>query len=94
MWALAAFAPALVSLILMPLVIYFMYKPEITSTPDAPNFAKQRLQQLGPISLPEVITLGVFVLLLVMWAGVPEHVFDLLIRLTQQPPHLLDWVFY
>lgn len=75
MWALAAFAPALVSLILMPLVIYFMYKPEITSTPDAPNFAKQRLQQLGPISLPEVITLGVFVLLLVMWAGVPEHVF-------------------
>ncbi|ELX8378892.1 anion permease [Providencia vermicola] len=75
MWAIAAFAPALVSLILMPLVIYFMYKPEITSTPDAPNFAKERLQQLGPISLPEVITLGVFVLLLLMWAGVPAMLF-------------------
>ncbi len=39
MWAIAAFVPAIVSLILMPLV-YLMYKPEITSTPDAPNFAK------------------------------------------------------
>ncbi|EKT62189.1 DASS family sodium-coupled anion symporter [Providencia burhodogranariea] len=75
MWAVAAFVPALVSLILMPLVIYFMYKPEITSTPNAPHFAKERLKQLGSISLPEVITLGVFLLLLLMWAGVPAMLF-------------------
>ncbi|TOL77272.1 hypothetical protein CGH90_25545, partial [Vibrio parahaemolyticus] len=75
MWAIAAFVPAIVSLILMPLVIYFMYKPEITSTPDAPNFAKERLKQLGAVSLPEKITLAVFGLLLLMWAGVPAMVF-------------------
>lgn len=75
MWAVAAFVPAIISLILMPIVIYFLYKPEITRTPNAPHFAKARLQQLGPVSLPEKITLSVFVLLLLMWAGVPALLF-------------------
>ncbi|KPD02276.1 DASS family sodium-coupled anion symporter [Moellerella wisconsensis] len=75
MWAIAAFVPALVSLIVMPLIIYFIYPPEIKVTPNAPNFAKQRLQELGAISLPEFITLGVFALLLMMWAGVPAMIF-------------------
>ena len=75
MWAIAAFVPAIVSLIVMPLVIYFLYPPEIKATPDAPDFAKQRLQELGKISLPEIITLSVFVLLLLMWAGVPALLF-------------------
>ena len=75
MWAIAAFVPAIVSLILMPIVIYLLYKPEITSTPNAPHFAKERLAQLGPISLPEKITLAVFALLLIMWAGVPALLF-------------------
>ena len=44
--------PALISLITMPLVIYFLYKPEIT-TPDAPEFARERIRELGPVSLPE-----------------------------------------
>ncbi|MBB6663250.1 anion permease [Proteus mirabilis] len=75
MWAIAAFVPAIVSLFLMPIVIYFLYKPEITHTPNAPHFAKERLAQLGPISLPEKITLGVFALLLIMWAGIPALLF-------------------
>ncbi|MDH0353231.1 MULTISPECIES: DASS family sodium-coupled anion symporter [Morganella] len=75
MWAVAAFLPALISLITMPLVIYFLYKPEITATPDAPDFARERLRELGPVSLPEKITLGVFILLLALWAGVPGWLF-------------------
>ncbi|CRK85588.1 Inner membrane protein YbhI [Candidatus Providencia siddallii] len=75
MWAVAAFIPALVSLILTPLVIYFLYKPEITATPNAPNFARECINKLGPISTPEKITLCVFVLLLFMWIGIPEMIF-------------------
>ena len=75
MWAVAAFLPALISLITMPLVIYFLYKPEITATPDAPDFARARLNELGPVSLPEKITLGVFILLLALWAGIPGLLF-------------------
>lgn len=53
MWAVAAFLPALISLIIMPLVIYFLYKPEITATLDALEFARERIRELGPVSLPE-----------------------------------------
>ena len=74
-WAIAAFVPGIVSLLLMPLVIYFIYKPEITKTPDAPNFAREQLAKLGPLSLAEKVTLGVFGLLLFMWAGVPAMLF-------------------
>lgn len=72
MWALAALVPAIISLIVVPLVVYWLYPPEIKNTPDAPRFAKTKLSELGPVSLAEKITLGVFALLLLMWAGVPE----------------------
>ncbi|GAA5102140.1 DASS family sodium-coupled anion symporter [Wohlfahrtiimonas larvae] len=74
MWAVAAFVPAIISLLVMPWVIYFIYPPEIKKTPNAPTFAKERLKELGPLTLPEVITLGVFLLLLLMWAGVPAMI--------------------
>ncbi|HAT5003581.1 DASS family sodium-coupled anion symporter [Serratia sp. CY81684] len=75
MWAVAALVPGLFSLIVMPLVIYLLYPPEVKSTPDAPRFAREKLQALGPVTLPEKITLGVFALLLVLWAGIPAMIF-------------------
>ncbi|HAT4998314.1 TPA: DASS family sodium-coupled anion symporter [Serratia marcescens] len=75
MWAVAALVPGLCSLIVMPLAIYLLYPPEVKSTPDAPRFAREKLQALGPVTLPEKITLGVFALLLVLWAGIPAMIF-------------------
>ncbi|HDU7917768.1 MULTISPECIES: DASS family sodium-coupled anion symporter [Serratia] len=75
MWAVAALVPGLCSLIVMPLVIYLLYPPEVKSTPDAPRFAREKLQALGPVTLPEKITLGVFALLLMLWAGIPAMIF-------------------
>ena len=71
MWALAALVPGLISLLVIPIVIYWIYPPEIKKTPDAPLFAKSKLNELGPLSLAEKITLAVFGLLLFMWAGGP-----------------------
>ena len=42
--------------------------------PDAALRAR-KLQALGPVTLPEKITLGVFALLLVLWAGIPAMIF-------------------
>lgn len=39
------------------------------------RFAREKLQALGPVTLPEKITLGVFALLLVLWAGIPAMIF-------------------
>lgn len=75
MWALAQLLPGLLCLLVMPLVVYWLYPPEIKKTPNAPAFAREKLKELGPVSLPEKITLGVFALLLMMWAGVPALIF-------------------
>ncbi|CAI1610683.1 Inner membrane protein ybhI [Serratia entomophila] len=75
MWAVAALVPGLCSLIVMPLIIYLLYPPEVKSTPDAPRFAREKLQALGPVTLPEKITLAVFALLLALWAGIPAMIF-------------------
>ncbi|HRP26887.1 MAG TPA: DASS family sodium-coupled anion symporter [Burkholderiaceae bacterium] len=74
-WALAMLLPGLVALALMPLVIYWLYPPEIKSTPDAAHFARGKLREMGPMHRHEKILLGVFALLLALWAGVPERIF-------------------
>jgi DASS family divalent anion:Na+ symporter len=73
-WALAMLLPGLVALVLMPLALYLMYPPEIKSTPDAAAFAKGKIVELGQITSGEKIMLGVFALLLLLWAGIPSLV--------------------
>ncbi|HMO48736.1 MAG TPA: DASS family sodium-coupled anion symporter [Rubrivivax sp.] len=75
-WALAMLLPGIVALLLMPLVIYLMYPPEIKRTPDAANFARGKLREMGPMSRDEKILLGVFALLLFLWASVLERLID------------------
>lgn len=74
-WALAALLPGLCMLLLMPLVLYFLFPPEVKMTPNAKELAQSELTKLGPMKTPEFITLGVLTLMLVMWAGVPAWLF-------------------
>ncbi|WP_142828388.1 anion permease [Planococcus soli] len=66
-WALAALVPGLISLILIPLVIYKLYPPELKETPEATAIATQKLKEMGPLKREEKYMIGVFVLLLVLW---------------------------
>jgi DASS family divalent anion:Na+ symporter len=68
-WALAAAAPTLSALVVVPLYLYRAYPPEIRSTPAAPEWASERLAELGPLSRDERTMLGTFVLLLGLWVG-------------------------
>ena len=70
-WALAAFVPGVVAMLLIPLVLYVIFPPQIKKTPDAPALARQKLLELGPVKLEEWIMVGVFFLLLFIWAGGP-----------------------
>ena len=74
-WALAMLVPGLVALLLMPLVIYLLAKPELKHTPDAVDLAKGELKKMGALSTKEIIMLGTFVLLLLLWANVPAMIF-------------------
>ncbi|MBV7435004.1 anion permease [Cardiobacteriaceae bacterium TAE3-ERU3] len=73
-WALAMLLPGLACLILMPLVLYIFFTPEIKSTPDASKFAKSKLSELGKMKRDEWIMLGVFAILLLFWADVPARI--------------------
>jgi DASS family divalent anion:Na+ symporter len=70
-WALAALLPGLCMLLVMPLVLYFLYPPEIKETPGAKEMATAELAKLGRMRAPEMITLGVLGLMLAVWAGIP-----------------------
>lgn len=66
-WFLAAVVPGLVSLIVIPLIIYKIYPPEIKETSGAFDIANQKLKEMGPLKKQEWYMLGVFGLILVLW---------------------------
>ena len=67
LWALAASLPGVLSLLLVPLLIFRLYPPEITRTPEAQELARKHLQQMGSMSREERILLTVFILLMALW---------------------------
>lgn len=68
-WFLAALVPGIVSLIVIPLFVYKFYGPEVKETPAASQMAAAKLKEMGSIKPAEWLTLGVIVLLLVLWIG-------------------------
>ncbi len=66
-WALAASLPGLVSLAVVPLLIFYLYPVKTRETPQAPELARKYLREMGPMARNERILLGVFGLLLGLW---------------------------
>lgn len=66
-WAIAAIVPGLISLCIMPLIVYKIYPPSIKHTPHAAETAQKRLSEMGGLEKNEWLMLIVFVLLLVLW---------------------------
>ncbi|HEY8722050.1 anion permease [Pengzhenrongella sp.] len=66
-WALAAIVPGIVSLIVVPLVVYRVYPPELKKTPEAASMATSALTDLGPMSKAEKVMASTIVLLLALW---------------------------
>lgn len=71
-WALAALVPGIVSLLLIPMLIYKIYPPEIKETPAASQIAKDKLAEMGRMKNSEWIMLGTFFLLLILWIFGPD----------------------
>ena len=67
-WATAAIVPGLISLLLMPYLLYKLYPPEIHEMPHAKQMAVEALEKMGPMSWMEKIVLAVFVGSLALWA--------------------------
>ncbi|MGD2110177.1 MAG: anion permease [Phycisphaerae bacterium] len=66
-WAVAAFVPGIISMLVVPFVLYKLYPPEIKETPGAARMAKDKLAEMGRMRRGEWIMLGTFILLLFLW---------------------------
>lgn len=61
-WAKAAIVPGLVSLIVVPFLLYLIYPPTVKTSPDAPKLAKEKLEKMGPMTKNEIIMGGTLLL--------------------------------
>ncbi|KAK1282613.1 hypothetical protein QJS10_CPB22g01368 [Acorus calamus] len=66
-WAKAAIVPGLVSLIVVPLVLYLIYPPTVKSSPDAPRLARERLEKMGPMNKNEIIMAITLLITVGLW---------------------------
>lgn len=67
-WLMASMVPSLIAFMAIPWVLYRIYPPEVTFTPDAPANAQAMLDIMGPISRNEWITAAVFLGMLILWS--------------------------
>ena len=66
-WFAAAIVPALISLAIVPAVIYRLFPPEISQTPGAADFARSELEKSGPITDAEKIVVGTLIAVIFFW---------------------------
>ena len=66
-WAMGAIVPGLLSLLVMPLFVYFLNPPATKFSPDAPRHALESLKEMGRLSFQEMVMMIVFIALIAGW---------------------------
>lgn len=66
-WFLAASVPGILSILIIPFVLYKIYPPEIKETPNAKVWADKKLAEIGKMTAAEKIMTGVFILAIGLW---------------------------
>jgi DASS family divalent anion:Na+ symporter len=72
-WLVGAIVPGLISLAVVPLLIYKLFPPAIKRTPAAAEFAAEELRKMGRTSLHEKLMLCVFALVGALWMTTAWH---------------------
>jgi anion transporter len=75
-WAIGAIVPGLVSLLLVPWVLYRLFPPEVKHTPAASELASTELKAMGPMKWTEWMMLLVFFLVATLWMTTKLHGID------------------
>jgi DASS family divalent anion:Na+ symporter len=66
-WLLAASVPALATILLLPLILFRLFPPGISDTPDAPATARKELQGMGRLARDEWIVAVTFAIMVTGW---------------------------
>lgn len=66
-WFLAAIVPGIISLLLVPFILYKIYPPKVKETPNAHAWAEKNLKEMGKMTPAEKIMSMVFALAIILW---------------------------
>ena len=66
-WMLAASVPVLMMIAFLPLILYKLFPPGVTETPDAPKAARESLRSMGPLTRDEWIVAVAFAFMVTGW---------------------------
>jgi DASS family divalent anion:Na+ symporter len=66
-WIVASCVPALVAIVMLPLLVAKLFPPRVGATPEAPAAARADLAGMGPMSRDERITAMTFALMVTGW---------------------------
>lgn len=72
-WLLGSSVPGILSLAFIPWLIFKLYPPTVTHTPDATRLATKELERIGPMKRNERTMLCVFALVAGLWMTGPLH---------------------
>ncbi len=66
-WVTYLIVPSLALFLLIPFILYLFISPDTKQTPEAPVFAKKKLEEIGKISVLELLLAVIFIALVIMW---------------------------
>jgi divalent anion:Na+ symporter, DASS family len=66
-WILAASVPVVMMIALLPLILYKLFPPGVTETPEAPNAARESLRSMGPLTRNEWVVAVAFAFMVTGW---------------------------
>ena len=75
-WAIAAILPAILSLVIVPWLLYRVFPPEIKHTPAASELASTELEAMGRMKWSEWLMLIVFGIVAILWMTSKVHGID------------------
>ncbi len=70
-WALAAAVPGLCTFALVPWLLHQLNPPDLLTTERAPAHARERLAQMGPMRRPEILLMGILLVVIMGWISAP-----------------------
>jgi L-tartrate/succinate antiporter len=73
-WFLGFLPVGIVLFLLVPILLYKIYPPEIKSSPEAPKWASEQLKAMGAVSRREITLLALVILALALWIGGTRYV--------------------
>lgn len=72
-WFVGFLPVGIILFLLVPVLLYKIYPPEIKSSPEAPSWASQQLEAMGKITTKELTLLALVILALALWIGGTQY---------------------